>query len=622
MRSKFNPFTGKIDFTGDETEEVLSGSGDPNGSASGAVGQLYQNTDNDDWYLCTGGTNWNRLQASPILTEMYVDGDSGDDSNDGSSWANAKKTFSFLRSNSSDAIPREISTDLTVNIRGTVLSSDANYHLVVDGFYGNGKIKLQGESQDEVVGLTPTGWENSKSSEYYAQYIDVSGAEWTVDEHKGRFIVFTDGTSEEWFPITSNTATRLESIGLPDLTGTETFKIASITSIVKAAQVSDPSTILMYPDYGMGGFEFNCFCPIEVEKLDFLSSIGSNYFSCCQGSSRKELNFTHVSWVNMTLEKSLLRSWYFTNTSCLMFNCYVELDTSQSITGRYYSDVYIMTVCVSSSDGEGNYLRATGYSHLYSRRVRVDAGRGGFWIDSNSSANLASIVLENLSRTGVGGDLGARIMMISDYFGPYVFRNNNTAINTTGNVLYIQYDLNILGSGNTYDVKYQNDPIRSATFADLASNERIFNASIGTGIMYRDGSGIPVAKSEYLNSTSGLTATTFQDAIDEIVKIVENLDIDTGTEVVDTIPDTEGDSVAWHYVIKSNAGTDFQAGILIAVWDSTTDTVEKATLSTTPDIGDTSDVTLDVDIDSNNVRLIATAASDNWTVRARRTKII
>jgi len=95
----------------------------------------------------------------------------------------------------------------------------------------------------------------------------------------------------------------------------------------------------------------------------------------------------------------------------------------------------------------------------------------------------------------------------------------------------------------------------------------------------------------------------------------ENVDIDIGTEVIDSFADTLGDAVVWDYMIKN--GANKRAGNVIACWDSNANTAEYAETHTN-DMGNTDDLELSVDIDSDNVRLLGTAASDNWHCRVIR----
>lgn len=115
--------------------------------------------------------------------------------------------------------------------------------------------------------------------------------------------------------------------------------------------------------------------------------------------------------------------------------------------------------------------------------------------------------------------------------------------------------------------------------------------------------------------TGSLTTVDITLENSAVIANKENTDIDTGTETVDTFADTTGDAVKWNYVVKN--GTNLRAGTIVACWNASGNTTEYAETSTN-DIGDTSQLTFDVDISSDNVRLQATATSDNWEVRVIR----
>lgn len=94
----------------------------------------------------------------------------------------------------------------------------------------------------------------------------------------------------------------------------------------------------------------------------------------------------------------------------------------------------------------------------------------------------------------------------------------------------------------------------------------------------------------------------------------ENSDVDVGTETADSFATSLASSVLWHYTVTN--GTAQRSGLFVATWlGSTIDGYENSG----PDIGgSTSDVVLSVDISAGAVRLRATAASNNWTVRGKR----
>lgn len=99
------------------------------------------------------------------------------------------------------------------------------------------------------------------------------------------------------------------------------------------------------------------------------------------------------------------------------------------------------------------------------------------------------------------------------------------------------------------------------------------------------------------------------------LSVASNVDIDTGTETVDSFADTDGKAAFWDYVAVS--GANIRAGRIMAAWDAGTDGIV-FTESSTGDVGDTSGVSFSVDINANTVRLRCAVTSDNWAVYATR----
>ena len=92
----------------------------------------------------------------------------------------------------------------------------------------------------------------------------------------------------------------------------------------------------------------------------------------------------------------------------------------------------------------------------------------------------------------------------------------------------------------------------------------------------------------------------------------ENIDVDSAAaETVATVTIADFDAAFFDYVIKS--GTNLRAGTVTAVHDGTN--VEYNEVST-QDLGDTSDVTLSVDISGADMRLRATTTSNNWEIKS------
>ena len=125
--------------------------------------------------------------------------------------------------------------------------------------------------------------------------------------------------------------------------------------------------------------------------------------------------------------------------------------------------------------------------------------------------------------------------------------------------------------------------------------------------------------------TSGSTAVTVDSnrdvtfAEDIIIKDVllsnqVNTDIDTGAEVVAQVAHATYTAAFFDFVVKK--GTNVRSGTVYACHDGDTTPLVEFTETSTQDLGDTSDVVLSVDISGTQMRLIATVASDDWSVKS------
>ena len=92
-------------------------------------------------------------------------------------------------------------------------------------------------------------------------------------------------------------------------------------------------------------------------------------------------------------------------------------------------------------------------------------------------------------------------------------------------------------------------------------------------------------------------ADTAQIGLKHLLGYCENTDVDTGTEDIKSLPLATYQAVFFDYVVKN--GTNLRAGTVTAVHDGTN---VEFTDTSTKDLGDTSGVTLSVDISGSNMR--------------------
>ena len=92
----------------------------------------------------------------------------------------------------------------------------------------------------------------------------------------------------------------------------------------------------------------------------------------------------------------------------------------------------------------------------------------------------------------------------------------------------------------------------------------------------------------------------------------ENTDVDSAAaEMVAQVAIATYTAAFFDFVIKK--GTNVRSGTVYACHDGTN---VEFTETSTQDLGDTSNVTLSVDISSGNMRLLATVTSDDWSVKS------
>ena len=142
-------------------------------------------------------------------------------------------------------------------------------------------------------------------------------------------------------------------------------------------------------------------------------------------------------------------------------------------------------------------------------------------------------------------------------------------------------------------------------FRTNGANARLTIASNGTSTFTGN---VTINGSSTLGDSYADTTTI---GLKHLLGYSQNVDLDTGTEDVSTLPLATYQAVFFDYVIKN--GTNLRAGTVTAVHEGTN---VEFTETSTKDLGDTSGVTLSVDISGSNMRLRATTTSDNWIVKA------
>ena len=184
--------------------------------------------------------------------------------------------------------------------------------------------------------------------------------------------------------------------------------------------------------------------------------------------------------------------------------------------------------------------------------------------------------------------------------------DTSLAIQTLGSLEYYQNDTSGTGVGAVCKINAVNE---SSFQGEAALTFQTGSASSITERMRIDSSGnVGIGQNdpgEKLDVAGNVLITA------ALLSNQENTDVDTGTETVASVAIATYTAAFFDFVIKKT--TNVRSGTVYACHDGTN---VEFTETSTQDLGDTSDVTLSVDISGTDMRLRATTTSDDWSVKS------
>ena len=584
-------------------------------NASAIIGGLSLSVQEISFQAATGAqngyltsTDWttfnNKADVIDSDVTYYVDGDTGSDSNDGSSWGSAKQTFGFLHPDSSDAIPRIVNAIVTINARGAIPSPNTTFHTYIKDFTGSGEIRIVGQLTT-VETLTVDTFDNTLTNVEGRVYIGDSTKSWVPDAYIRHVVEISQtGFTGINYPIIENDNTTLR-IPIYDtaISSTPSATIKTLDAVLLPEAYNNPGTPVT--TYGNRFFRVeNCTCKVNISFLD------------ASDSSDTSTDYQFQAYENnalVELESCMLRGFFsFYGRQQIMTYC-----------GTYMLDQFEYPgVGVRSS--LGYYAGGIRGLSTPASEVCLYASGSGTTFDTTNCYFSDSVIGLSMYY-GIEATFGSTYYQdmttaveptnaTAAFVGTSKFKDTTTCILLTSQIGALSADF--YQSGATTEIK--TGDTTTGSFSDFNAKNPIYNAKMGSALFYYD---YPTTTffNEYDNTSSGLVATNYQDAIDEVyttgLKTYENTDIDIGTETVDSFADTSGRAVFWDYVVYK--GANLRSGTVTSCWDASSNVIDHNEVSTV-DVGDTSDLTLDVDISSDTVRLRATVTSNDWAVKVTR----
>ena len=267
-----------------------------------------------------------------------------------------------------------------------------------------------------------------------------------------------------------------------------------------------------------------------------------------------------------------------------------------------YTSVAIASMTATSGTASTNWNRNAGLliedqnsSNGLALGVSGTANDRKSWIQSGHPSTAANS-LGTISLNPLGGNVG--IGTTSPGYSLDVESDNNILANfeSTTNKGAIR----VSDNDTVAYISAENGRIGFGTSAQLsASNLTMLTSNNYVGI----GTHSPSEKLEVVGNVK---------ITDALLSNQENTDIDSAAaEMVAQVAIATYTAAFFDFVVKKS--TNVRSGTVYACHDGTN---VEFTETSTQDLGDTSDVVLSVDISGGNMRLMATVASDDWSVKS------
>ncbi len=351
------------------------------------------------------GSAWYPLYSFGTMT-VYVDGTNGTDSADkgtGTGTA-AYKTLSYMWTQ----IPAIFFGNITVNVSADTYTETLNAQGKVAG--GNYSISL--------VGSTTTIDSGTMTSAVAANgatlpSVTDTGKSWTVDEHKGRFLVVGSNVR----PIISNTADTITAIGGIGASPSGAYSIIEPDTIFSGGGTTRHITVYPYQaisfryvkftDFSSLGISTQSYCNATFTNCSFFyaantlhQGFGNITFSGC--AMVADSGGTAINLLQATASVSFCFFWQRTGTKTgtgLSINSATVIGMNA---GGSYFDNFSTAVSVTNSRVVMGPSASNSYIFIYNNTIGIQSSNGGQVTGTSTNQYSGNTTNENAVAASYG----------------------------------------------------------------------------------------------------------------------------------------------------------------------------------------------------------------------------